>query len=454
MRRRAAWWGLAALALAGFPSPAGADADRHPLKDFVKGATYTVDIFTSFFPQTFVSSPDLIVDDKAVIFWTKALAKSQATLADGLMLKLALYTAYSGFHDEFRGVFASPDSEKPYARYVDFKEASLRYTADRFALLLGRAPITVSLSTLHSPANRYRVLNLTNPMHPDDLGAWQTSLDWFLGDNTLRFSILPFEERSTSPFRSSRWVGESGENFSTTSSSSSSGGGATGLTAPEGANVRTVFRNRPGFLLKYTGVATSLDYFLTAHYGPGQFQTIQNPSENEFSLEIPSAVTLSAGAAKTQGGLELHGESLYQMTDENADQNFVRYVIGATYRETAWAERIGFDEISPVVEYAGEWVTGQQDNAGTPVNSSQARPFRNSLLFRVDVIPTDKLTFRVGGVRNFTTGDYTQIFALEYKPNYNLTWKAQAAVFGGAADTAFGRWNRNDYFEVGLTRTF
>lgn len=436
-------------------SAAGKTTKENPLLALVRAATYTVEASLTVFPQTFPENSTQSVDDKHVVGWTKSTVRSQAGLMDDLTLKVAFYAAYSGYDDELQGVFSSPDSEKAYAPYADFKELSLRYDRNAFAVILGKAPIPVGLSTLYLPANRYQVMNTANPMHPDDLGAWQASLDYFLGDNTLRCSILPFETRSPSPFGSSRWLGESGESLSLSSTASSGlTGGATGLTAPDGASARTVFHHRPGYLLKFSGVVPGLDYFLTAHYGPSNFPTIQNPSGNEFVTETPMASTWSGGFATTHGAWEVHGESLYQLTNGDADQDFVKYVIGTTYRETAWAERIGWQEISPTVEYADEWVTDQQDNPGRTVDSSKARPLRNSLIFKVDIKPTDKLTGTVGRVQNFSSGDYGQGFGLEYRPNDNLTLRALAIIFGGRDDTAFGRWDRNDHFEFRVIRTF
>lgn len=437
------------------PAAASKTTKENALLALVRAATYTVEASLTVFSRTFPENSAQSVDDKHVVGWTKSTVKSQASLMDDLTLKFALSAAYSGYDDERQGVFASPDSEKVYAPYVDFKELFLRYDHKAFAVIVGKAPIPVGLSTLYLPANRYQVVNTANPMHPDDLGAWQTSLDYFLGDNTLRFSILPFETRSPSPFGSSRWLGESGQNLSLSSTASSGlTGGGTGLTAPEGAAARAVFHHRSGYLLKFSGVVPALDYFLTAYYGPSNFPTIQNPSGNEFVTETPAAVTWSGGLATTHGAWEVHGESLYQLTDGHADQDFVKYVIGTTYRETAWAERIGLQEISPTVEYAGEWVTDQQDNPGQTVDSSKARPLRNSLILKVDIKPTDKLTGTVGRVQNFPSGDSAQGFGLEYRPNDNLTLRALAIIFGGHDDTAFGRWDRNDHVEFRATRTF
>ncbi|OGW91178.1 MAG: hypothetical protein A3D28_04940 [Omnitrophica bacterium RIFCSPHIGHO2_02_FULL_63_14] len=431
--------------------------DRHFARDLVRAATYTVEAYTSVFFQTFPSTPTRIVDDKAVVFWTKGTAKSQATLCDGLSVKAALLTVYSGYDDERRGVFASPDSEAVYSRYVDFKELSLRYDQKAFAVTLGKAPITVGLSTLYSPANRYRVLDTSNPMQPEDLGVWQASLDWFLGDNTLRFSVLPVEAHSLFPHGSSRWLGEFGAGFNHSSSGTSAGlgsGGAVGLTLPAEVTARAAFRNRLGSLLKFSGVATGVDYFAAAHYGPSIFPALQNSPQNEFVIETPAAATFSGGATATRGALEIHGESAYQLADGNDDQDFVKYVIGAAYRETVLAERLGLDEITPVIEYAGEWTTDEQDNPGLTVPSEEARPFRNSLLFKIDLMPSDKLTCTIGGIRNFSTDDRAYAMSIEYKPDYNLTFRVAAVAFDGETDTPFGLWDRNDHIAFGVKRTF
>lgn len=461
MPSRKPWLGRIVVAAAVVGAPVTGAADGKPKKSHLalalwRAATCTVETSVTVFSQTYPSSPSRIVDDKPVIGWTRETLKTQAALLESLTATLALVTGYSGYDDELRGAFSSPDNEKVDARYVDFKELSLRFDHEAFAVTAGKAPIPVGLSTLYRPANRYRIVNTANPMHPDDLGAWQVSVDAFAGDHALRLSLLPFEPRAPSPHRSSRWLGASGESLSLSSTATAQGlmGGATGLTAPDGATPQTVLHNRLGYLLKAQGVFPGVDYFMTAHYGQSSFPTIQNPAGNDFVLETPAAATFSGGVAATQGAWEAHGEALYQLTDGDADQDFVQYVVGITYRETALAERIGFEEIMPVVEYAGDWVTDQQDNPGRTVDSARARPLRNAVLVKVDVKPTDKLTGTLARIQHLSSQDYAQGFGIEYRATDNLTLQAIAVVFGGLDDTPFGRWDRNDHVECRATRTF
>ena len=426
-------------------------------EQFLHNATYTVETATPVFWRDFPSPQHEFVDDSFVAFWSRATVKTEASLTKSLRSKIALYTGATTNESELRGVFAPPNNKELYAPYVDFKEANVRYEQKAFAVLLGRAPCNVGLSTLYSPADRYRTLNLVNPMHIDDLGAWQASLDWFMGENTLRFSVLPFEESSPAPHGHSRWVGTAQKDFQIESSVSQAGGiaaGATGLFIPPLVTPRTALRNRPGFLAKYSGVATGLDYFASAHVGPSIYSVMQNPSPGDFVIEIPYAATFSAGLTFTRGPLEVHAESPWQVTAGGDDQDFLRYVIGASYRETTWAEGLHLNEITPVVEYAGEWVTDQQHSPGVSVDSTNTRPFRNTLLFKMDVMANDKCTASVGGIRNFTSRDYAQAIGLEYKPNYNLTLKLHAVFFGGPSNSPFGRWDRNDHLEISAKKTF
>ena len=426
-------------------------------EQFLHNTTVTVETASPIFWRKFPSPSGEFVDDRTVAFWSRGTVRTNADLSEHLRSTLALTTGATTNESELRGVFAYPSNKELYARYVDFKEANVRYEQKAFAVLLGRAPCNVGLSTLYSPTDRYRILNTVNPIHIDDLGAWQASLDWFIGENTLRFSVLPFEERSPAPHGHSRWVGSAETDFQFESSVSQAGGiaaGATGLTIPKDTSPRTVFRNRPGFLAKFSGVATGLDWFASAHVGPSIYSVLQNPSPGDFVIDIPYAATISAGLAATRGPLEIHAEIPWQVTVDNDDQDFLRYVIGATYRETTWAEGLHLNEITPVVEYAGEWVTDQQHSPGLSVDSTNVRPFRNTLLFKVDVMANDKFTASVGGIRNFTSRDYAQAIGLEYKPNYNLTLKLHAVFFGGPSRSPFGRWDRNDHLEISAKKAF
>ena len=450
-------WGVLFLTGLIFCNPAAAEeGSKGFFAQLGKSASYTVEGYTSYFPQDHHSTPARIVDDRSALFWTRAMAKSQVFLRESLVFKAATFATYSTQGDELRGVFSLPDQEAPNAHFVELKEFSLRYDQQRFAVTVGRAPIPVGLSTLYSPADRYRVISGANPTKPEDLGAWQASMDLFMGDNTLRLSVLPFEERSSAPYGHSRWVGSADSSGFAQSSTTTSGmaGGATGLTVPEGGSARVVSRNRPGFLAKYSGVTTGADYFVSLHYGPSIYPVLHNPSDSIFLVEVPRALTGSAGMAKTIGAWELHSEAAYQETESGEDQSFLKYVVAGTYRETAAAGKMGLDEIAPTVEYAGDCVTNGQNGDGYVQSSFKARPFTSSLLFKVDFVFSDKVTAVIGGIRNFIGNDYTHAFGVEYRLNDNLTWKAGVVFFGGRSGTPFGRWDRNDYFEIGMARKF
>lgn len=450
--------GLLVVALIGWSELSAAEEEVPGwLTRLGHSATYTAEAYTSYFPQTYPSTPVRIVDDRDGVFWSQATVKSQAPLNGTVLFRVKASAAYSSHYNELRGAFRMPDSEKPYAPYVSLKELSLRSDHSAFAVTLGRAPIPLGLATLYSPADRYRVVNSANPMKLDDLGAWQASLDLFLGENTLRLAVLPVEERPPGPHGRSRWVGDVGTDFvqADATAITSLAAGTTGLTIPEPeGSARTIFRNRPGLLAKYSGVVTGADYFAAFHYGPSVYPVMKNPSGNNFIVEIPSAFTTSAGFSKTTGALELHAEGVYQLTEREKDQDFLRYLFGTVYRETAFAERLGLDEVSATVEYAGDWATDEQDKSGYVVNSEKARPLVNSILFRVDFIPSDKWTLLLAGIRNLTGDDYAHGIGVEYRPNDNLTFRAGWAIFGGRQGTPFGRWNRNDHFEVGVVRRF
>lgn len=447
------------LALGGICVLATAALAQEPrglLHRFKESATYVLEGSVSYFPQTFLSTPARLPDDREGVFWTKAALKSQVFLNDSLAFKVNAYAAYSSPYNELRGILPSPDTEKPYAPHFHFKELSVRYDAASFSVTAGRAPMNVGLCTLYSPADRYRVVNAANPMKLDDLGAWQVSTDVFVGENSLRLTVLPFEERSPAPHGRSRWLGDVETGFVQASTGLGTGltGGATGLTVPAGGSARTIFRNRPGILVRWSGVLPGWDYFGAVHHGPSNFPVLQHLSPHQFSAENPSAWTGSAGFSTTRGRWEFHGDGLYQVTDDEQDQDFLKYCLGATYRETALASRLGLEEIVPTVEYAGEWVTDEQDSPGFVVDSSKARPLRNSILYKTDLRPNDKVTFILAGILNLTGDDHADAIGIEYRPNDNLTWKAGYVQFHGRSGTPFGRWNKNDHFELGLVRRF
>ncbi len=173
-------------------------------------ATYKAEGYTAFFTQG-INDQSREIDDERLQVWTQISTETYTQLREDLVFKLSGHAVFSSQESELRGVFTPPGHEEPEARFLDLREVYMRLEKESFDLTIGKALVPMGLSTLYSPADRYSFLNGANPLHSAKYGVWQAALDYFIGDDTLSFIVLPFEERVQSPTGNSRWLGLSGD---------------------------------------------------------------------------------------------------------------------------------------------------------------------------------------------------------------------------------------------------
>ena len=413
------------------------------LADLEKNAKVTVEGYVTVFlhdPQ----SADADGDD--VTGWSRVAVRSNAKVADHLFFDAELRGLVSTLSKENQGLFAEPSSRTQRARLVDFDILSLTWEQPAYALLVGKASLPLGLSTLFSPADRFQMAYAAEPMQSYKTGVWQTRLDYFIDDDVASVAIAPFDSRSSSPPASSRWLGGSGNYY------------FNGLDLPTGTTLHDSYRDPTpdnwSYLVKYKGVRSGFDYFLAGHYGPSIYPVSHQDTTGPATVVFPRAASAAAGITTTHGRWEVHGEGIYQLTEGNQDQDFLKYVAGVSYRETEWANAMGLAELQPVVEYAGEWVTDEQTAFGYTVNSSNSRPFRDALLGRLQIRVDDEWSGFVGATYNFLDKDVSETAGIEYKYSDNLKAKVDLRLFNGEDETQFGRWKRNDLVRVGAIWTF
>ena len=209
------------------------------------------------------------------------------------------------------------------------------------------------------------------------------------------------------------------------------------------------------YLLKYAGTREGYDFYGALHYGPSAYPVLkQNVKALRFAKEFPLSVSPGFGISVTSGAWLFTGEAIYQHTLGNMDQDFLKYYLEASVRETDIANYLGFDEIKPIVGYAGEKVIDQQSAAIYTVDSFYARPNRDSFMVRVEVQHTDDISYGFAHTRSFTNDDYAYAIAVEYRPTDNLTVQLKGILFGGELNTHLGRFRRNDNIEIGVIQKF
>lgn len=416
----------------------------------LEDAVYTLDVGTSYFHKNY-SAASRSIDDSHVEVHERLSLKTQASISDRLTFALGGFAVGSTQSEEYRGAFSLPDYDGTHGRHLDLSEFSVLFEEDAYDVLIGKSPLSVGLSTLASPANRYGVGEGVDPMHGFDIGTWQVTGTYYIEDNSLIASWLPFETRSPTPPSTSRWLGDSGDPsfFSLTSAAL-----PVNLTTPIEEDYREPRPENWAYLLQWRGITSGYDYFFAGHYGPSIYPVLLTDGDNRTIKKNPLALTFSGGFSATIDAWELHGETAIQETRGDQDQDFAKYVVGFIYRETEWAADLGLEEITPIVEWSDEVIFDDQNAPNYILDSEASRPLTKSVITRVMFRRDDELSYIIGGALNFKDHDFAVNAGVEYKPDDNTKITVSARSFRGGSGTQFGRWRKNDHVEVRLRRQF
>lgn len=372
-------------------------------------------------------------------FWGRIGMASEAPLTDNLHLKGDLRAMVARDTINHRGVFGSPNAKDVNARYVDFDTLFLRWEQPSHDVVLGKAELSQGVGTMVSPAdihgNAYGVM----PQDAYNIGTWQARFNYYRGDDVASITVVPFDQKNSSPGDKSRWQGPGGM----------FGFDLEGMGEPE-----LLFRDASPrnwtYLAQYKAVRSGYDWFVSASRGhAGQPVVRRAPLDLEYYF--PQVATASAGGTATKGRWKLYGEASYQHSLNRDDQNRLHYMAGISYRETQFANSVGIDEIEPALEYVNEWITREQRSGRRfAFDSSSVRPFREAILGRVDVrIDNDWSTYG-GATYNFVDGDRSFAAGGEYKPTDSFKMQLDLMHFGGSEDTQFGRWRSNGNVRLGF----
>ena len=416
--------------------------------DILNNMSFVQKAFWSQFDDDFPN--DDVVDDSKSAFLGRLKVESSAVLNDRWSFNASLLLQGSTYEDDLRGVFARPGTNERKGRIVELKEAYLTFEEDEYDISLGKSLNAVGLSELFSPANRFGLVDAIHPMYLEELGVWKATFNYYVEDDSISYSLMPFHERSPRPDGRSRWLGSSGD------STFFELDPELGIDPEGNPQLEDEFRSSTdleswGHLLQYNAVREGFDYFGLVHYGPTLYSVVKKEGGIDKKYN-PLAVTLAAGLAKTVEEWKLYTEAAYQNTLKSEDEDFVKYVLGVSYRETEFAEKVGLEEISPIIEYAGEIVTNPQLADNFTVNSKKSRPGRNTLFLRVDFRRNDKWTGVFAVAHNIPTRDNFLTGLIQYSYSDNLKFNLERRMFSGRGDTQFGRWEANDY--IGLNTEY
>jgi len=436
--------------LIGFSGVTQADGDNSVFSQVRKNAEYTLEGSGTHFNQKPASSES---NQSNVHLQLRQKIKSQANINDNWGLDFDLHLTLTSQHHDYAGAFRSPGSEERHGESLDFNTLFLTYTTDTYDMVIGKEIIETGIAQSNAPTNRFGLVNGINPMHPEKLGIWQIGLNYFIDDDTLSFKATPFHERSMTPQKRSRWLGTSGDaDFQS-------------ITLPAGApslsnsTIEEKYYNESpehwGYLLQYKGVREGYDFFGLIHHGPSIYPVLKRiGNTNNYEKIDPQAWSIGGGISKVSDEWTYYAEGIVQVTDSDKDEDFLRYTLGFSYRDTEYANSIGIQEIKPIVEYSGDSTISKQSANNYIVSSAEARPFQDTLNLRVEILWSDKWSYVIGGIFNLDEEDRSFGVGAQYKPNDNTKIRFGLTTFSGDDDTHFGRWKENDNIEAAFEYKF
>lgn len=443
---------LMTLALLAAPGVSSAELEMPDfMRQAVDNAEYTFKADMNAFPDK-PTSNNANQDEFHLLL--RQEMKSNFSLSENTSVEYTLKAGASSQPKEYRGAFNGPRTRDLEANYLDFNRLNMVSLGDEHTLVLGKEIIEGGFAELYSPTDRFGLADGKRPMAPEKMGVWQMSLEYFVGDDTLTATAIPFHQRSLVPSGRSRWAGSSGDSSFTSLALPVGAAGAAGTTIEDDYHAPAA--SNWGYLIEYSGVRDGYDYFWLAHHGPSIYPVLtqEDATVATYQKEDPMSWNYGGGVSAVIDEWKLYAEGIYQHSEEGKDENFIRYTLGFSYRETEYANSIGWMEFKPILEFSGDETTASANDPETVVNSSDARPFHNSLGFRVEMMKNDDWSFAPAFTYNFEGEDWTAGLGAQYKFDDNTKLRIVGAVFEGKDDTYYGRWRDNDNIQVGIEHKF
>jgi len=407
---------------------------KHPVIKWFNEIEYELDLsVTGYFHKP--TAPQ--VDQDVANFLGRFSMQSTTWLNDQWSVGFNLYTAYSTQENEYSGAFRGLNHAISQPRYVDFDTAWIRYEADDFSLLLGKEYIETGLAELYSPIDRFGLFNISNPGQAYSMGVWHLSMDYFIEDDTLSFKIMPIYDKSLFPNEQSRWVGSTNDPEFT--------------QLIQAYDIEDDYRgielSNISYLLEYKGSRAGYDFLASVHYGVALYPTLQLGSlVNQRRKVEPLATSFAVSVLKVIDQWTVYGEAIYQHSNNHQDENFIRYALGASYVNYDLANFLHLNQIKTTVQWSGDETIDAADSRIVDTSSQYARPFRNTVLTRIEFEHNAKWRSVFSSVYNIQS-DYVLFAGIQYDPTDNLSLHLEAAFFEGFSETDFGRWQDNDYLK-------
>jgi len=161
---------------------------------------------------------------------------------------------------------------------------------------------------------------------------------------------------------------------------------------------------------------------------------------------------IGADFATTFDRWGVHGEAAQFLSDGDAEDSYIQYVLGIDYNHSD----IIFDhDVFIIVEYIGDHTTKKGEDQ-LPVSGAMVnRVFSNSLFAHIEYEFSDYFRLDCEGMVNLDNGeDYFVKPEFSYDVNDNLTIAVGFDLLWGPSDTFFGGFDESDRVFTKLTYTF
>lgn len=407
---------------------------------------------SSMYFQAGIEGQEEYRDDDRLKFWNKLEIKNDGSFSENLYYEISGQIMFSSNEGDYRGYFTGTSNTKKPNAFADLSALTISYEADEYTLFVGKLSTDIGFAEIYSPVDVYSFSNGADPVHAQEFGLWQARVEVPLEDDTISYSVMFFEENGHQPSGASRWQGASGD---------SAFFGTGDLGVPSGTKTKFVTRprdDRPSnwsHLMQYDGIREGLDFFGTLYFGPAPYSVLKSTEKvGTFNKVKPWVTSGSFGVASTIGSWKLYSDNYLQFSHSDADDDFLKTILGVSYRETNIANDLGLKEIEPIFEVSNDVITVRQEHEGYVQSSRRGRPHRQSVLFQIKVDINDDWSARIGGSYNVRDKDSSSGFVIRYSPNDDTKISLKGSSYSGKDGTQFGRWRKNDFVELEYSVNF
>lgn len=363
-----------------------------------------------------------------------------------LKFHLAGWAEYGTQDDTYRGCSQWFQDDAHYRRIVEINELYAAFSLDAMDITVGKKEVGTGISTLFSPSDRFRPADLNDPLDPKPFGLWQIRADHYLDNSKIELILIPIYTYKKFPEPGSRWWGEYNN-------------------LAFGDDMPDISWEYIDLFAKYKTTLNGWDLFVSANSGPNPYIVVREQGGIPFQT-VNRIFTLAAGFSTTQGKFEIHGESLFNYSHKERDDDYLVSVIGFTYTMDDKAKYLAMEQVKWTLEYAGEWILDKQSGDGYIRSSQNARIGVNDIFSRLTLTYNKDLTFN--NHTHFRRSDQSWLnrFEARYRFFSGLSLSCALTIFEGEQsespngaytifeDLSYGQWDQNDRVSVMLTYDF